>query len=167
MWPYQVSSNRRFDWRMVTKYAMNVTPLRNLDRKDCLPMPGYERYEEYEPSAPEKKSYVGGFLFVLLLAGVIGQGVYSWRLSNRVAELESVVRIQLSSQKELIRGLQDQVSVSNQSFSAMRSEVDQTQDQLGSPQGEVLKTGSVPDPLARPQQESLATEESRESGLQR
>jgi hypothetical protein len=92
------------------KYAMNVTPLRNLDRKDCLPMPGYERYEEYEPRAPEKKSYAGGFLLVLLLAGVIGQGVYSWRLSNRVAELESVVRIQLSSQKEVIRGLQDQVS---------------------------------------------------------
>lgn len=121
----------------------------NANVNDNVPMS-----ENDYPSNSEKKSHVWVLLIVVLLIGAVGQGFYSWSISNRLKEMESAMQTQFNSHAETIAGLQDQVGMTEQNFTELQGELATTKNHLGSAQGDLRKTRQVADLLAKQQKES-------------
>jgi len=127
---------------------MSVTPSPKFGAQDGSQEIGKEQ------SSQEKKSWIWGVLFAVLLIGGVSNGFYSWSLHNRLQEMESTVQTQFGSQAETIQGLQQQIGTTDTRFADLQGEVATTQKHLGSTRGELVQTRQMADQLARQQKES-------------
>jgi septal ring factor EnvC (AmiA/AmiB activator) len=127
---------------------MSVTPSPNFGAQDGSQ--GIDR----EQSSQEKKSWIWGLLFAVLLIGGVSHGFYSWSLHNRLQEMENAMQMQFGSQAESIQGLQDQIGTTDTRLTDLQGEVATTSTHLGSTRSELTQTRQMADQLARQQKES-------------
>lgn len=97
----------------------------------------------------------------ILLGGVLllslGEGVYSFRLSNRLTELERSLSSALNSRSQTIQKLSQRMDEAEARNVNLQREVASTKDHLGMTHGELQKTSQVAFRLAKQQKESSET----------
>lgn len=93
------------------------------------------------------------FLVVALLIG-LGDGFYSYHLSQQAAEQQNNIQSAISSQGETIQKLSQQMTETGERFTNLAQDVDSTKNHLGSTQGELKKTRQMANALAKQQKES-------------
>ena len=144
---------------------MSITP---------SPVPRPEREPSAENRVPAAQTGGGGsvsrlpviLLAVLILVGLGGLFLFSYQLNNRLEEMKSSFDRTLSSQSEILRGLNQRLDQADERYAALQGEFAVTKERLGLTQSELARARQISSELAKEQKESTAQLTSQLSGLQ-
>ena len=128
--------------------------------------------EETEKSSlsPKTKFQILSLLLGIVMAFAVGEGFYSWSLTNRIQGLENDLQTRISSQDANLQQLQDQMGMQEKQLGMqekfsddLRDEVTAARTGLVTTRGEIQKTKTMADELAK-QQKQTAEQFSSELG---
>ena len=109
---------------------------------------------EKSSMSSETRFQIVGWILALLMVVAGAEGFYSWSLTKHIQELEQATHTQASSQDELIQGLQDQVGMHEENFTALQADLGKTKTGLSTTQGQLSSTRRMADQIAKQQKES-------------
>src|SRR5438093_469081 len=88
---------------------------------------------------------------VLLAIGLIvgaGEGIYAWRLSSRLQDVQSKIQAQITVQDSSLHHLRDRMGDTEDQVADLQGDFANTKDHLGKTQGELRTARQISDQLA-------------------
>jgi hypothetical protein len=95
----------------------------------------------------------GVLLAIVLIVGA-GEGIYAWRLSSRLQEMQQSFQALMNTQDESLHRLRDRMGKTEDHFADLQGDLASTKDHLGKTQVDLRKTRQAADQLAKQQKDS-------------